>query len=246
MQSDQIDKLAEALAKAQAAITSPPRNREVSVKGETKAGKEFTYTFKYATLDGIIDHVRAPLTENGLWFTQTLANGDGKYRLVTRLLHSSGQWIAGETPLFVKPNKFGDVTNQEFGSALTYMKRYALAAILGVAADEDDDANAADGNTVESSKDRTPANAPAMKNKLAAVTSGAKVPDPKPEPPVALSEAALKEAAKMIRKELDKAPDMATVEEIKTHHATTLTAIKASSPKLHAWTLESATAMEAA
>lgn len=156
MQSEQIDKLAEALAKAQGAITSPPRNREVSVKGETKSGKEFTYTFKYATLDGIIDHVRGPLTANGLWFTQTLANGDSKYRLITRVIHSSGQWLASETPLFIKPNKFGEVTNQEFGSALTYMKRYALAAMLGIAADEDDDANAADGNTIEASKERKP------------------------------------------------------------------------------------------
>jgi hypothetical protein len=152
MQSEQIDKLAEALAKAQSVITSPPRNREVSVRAKTKDGTPFTYTFKYATLDGIIEHVRGPLTSNGIWFTQTLANGDGKYRLITRLVHASGQWIASETPLLVDGSK-----NQEFGSALTYMKRYALAAMLGVAADEDDDANAADGNTVESSKDRAPA-----------------------------------------------------------------------------------------
>lgn len=161
MQSEQIDKLAEALAKAQAAITSPPRNREVTVKSD-----KGSYKFKYATLDGIIEHVREPLTKNGLWFTQTLANGDGKYRLVTRVVHSSGQWVGSETPLFVMPNNKGEMTNQAFGSALTYMKRYALAAILGIAADEDDDANEADGNTVESSKDR----APAMKAKLATVT----------------------------------------------------------------------------
>lgn len=240
MQSEQIDKLAEALAKAQAAITSPPRNREVSVKGETKAGKEFTYTFKYATLDGIIDHVRAALTENGLWFTQTLANGDGKYRLVTRLLHSSGQWVAGETPLFVKPNKYGEVTNQEFGSALTYMKRYALAAMLGVAADEDDDANAADGNTVESSKDRTPApaSAPAMKGKLAAVTGATKEPDPPPRDWTA--------EARIIFKKMGDAKNQDDRNLILSDRADDLKEIQKVNPKAHAEILKISTGKEAA
>lgn len=134
--SDSIAQIAAALSVAQADITSPPRNREVTVK--TKGGG--TYKFKYATLDTIIDHVREPLTKNGLWFVQTLANGDGKYRLETSLIHSSGEWLRSETPLLVNENG-----SQAFGSALTYMKRYALCAMLGVAADEDDDGNAADG-----------------------------------------------------------------------------------------------------
>lgn len=143
------DKIATALAKAQEKITSPPRNREVEVVSKRTGGR---YTFKYATLDSIIDHVRPSLTENGLWFTQTLESGDnGKYRLVTTLLHSSGQTIRSETPLLVEDGG----GNQAFGSALTYMRRYSLTAMLGVAADEDDDANTADGNTVESQKDCT-------------------------------------------------------------------------------------------
>jgi hypothetical protein len=132
-----IGALATALAKAQAGMVNPPRNREVEVK--TKSGG--SYKFKYATLDAIIDAIRKPLTDNGLWFTQTLENGDGKYRLVTTLLHSSGQSLRSETPLLLQ-----DAGNQAFGSALTYMRRYALTAMLGVAADEDDDGNAADGN----------------------------------------------------------------------------------------------------
>lgn len=142
-----VDKIAAALAKAQAAITSPPRNREVVVK--TKTGS--TYKFKYATLDSIIEHVRKPLTDNGLWFIQTLENGGQKYRLVTKLVHASGQSFASETPLLMQGQG-----NQDFGSALTYMRRYALCAMLGIAADEDDDANAADGNTVEKSAERKP------------------------------------------------------------------------------------------
>ena len=141
-QTNGIGALAGALAKAQANITSPPRNREVTVK--MKSGG--TYKFKYATLDSIIDHVRGPLTANGLWFTQTLEGDDnGKYRLITALIHSSGQSIKSETPLLVV-----EAGNQAFGSALTYMRRYALCSILGVAADEDDDANSAEGNVAAS------------------------------------------------------------------------------------------------
>ena len=136
--SEHINDLAAALAKAQAAIESPPRNRTVKVSMKTGG----SYEFAYATLDAIIDAVRKPLTDNGLWFTQTLANGEGgKYRLVTTLLHSSGQYVQSETPLLQT-----EAGNQAFGSALTYMRRYALTAMLGVAADEDDDGNAAEGN----------------------------------------------------------------------------------------------------
>lgn len=149
MSSQQIDKIFEALSKAQNEIKNPEKNKTVKVK--TKTGG--SYDFKYATLDAIIDCVRGPLTKNGMWFTQTLANGNGKYKLVTTLGHSSGQWICSETPILST-----SADNQAFGSALTYMKRYALSALLGVAADEDDDANYADGNTVEKETYRPTAN----------------------------------------------------------------------------------------
>lgn len=146
-----IDKIAAALAKAQGVMQNPPRNREVEVEGQSQSGNKFKYKFKYATFDAILDAARKPLSDNGLSYTQTLANGDGKYRLVTTLMHESGQFLTSETPLLVQGN-----TSQAFGSALTYMKRYSLAAMLGIAADEDDDANAADGNSITGSKDRAP------------------------------------------------------------------------------------------
>jgi hypothetical protein len=144
--SQEFGKIAEALAKAQGAFTNPPRNREVKVP--TKSGG--SYTFAYATLDAILDMVRQPLAANGLCYVHTLAERGGKFRLVTRLIHTSGQWIESEAPLFV-----AEQSNQAFGSALTYMKRYALCALLGIAADEDDDANAAEGNVAEK-RDRAP------------------------------------------------------------------------------------------
>jgi len=129
--------IATALAKAQADIKKLERNREVEVR--TRSGG--SYKFKYATLDHIIEHIREPLTKNGLWFTQLIETHEGKYRLVTRLLHESGEAIESHTPLLVSGGN-----NQEFGSALTYMRRYSLSALLGLAADDDDDGNHADGN----------------------------------------------------------------------------------------------------
>lgn len=147
--SEQIDQIAMALATAQAGMAGVTKNRTVTVKTDTGS-----YTFDYATLDNIIAEVRAPLTANGLWFTQTLESGDeGKYRLVTTLVHKSGQWLASETPIVVQDGKN---KNQMFGSALTYMRRYALAAMLGVASEDDDDANEADGNSIKDRQDRAP------------------------------------------------------------------------------------------
>lgn len=130
-----VNELAAALAKAQSEITAPPRNKTVTVKTKTGA----RYEFRYATLDSIIDHIRGPLTSNGLCFTQAIEGTE----LVTTLYHTSGQSIGSRTPLIVQ-----EQGNQAFGSAITYMRRYALTALLGIAADEDDDANAAEGNQI--------------------------------------------------------------------------------------------------
>lgn len=146
--SVEIEKLVTALAQAQAEIKSPERNRTVNV---TPRSGGTGYSFSYATLDHIIEAIRGPLTKNGLWFTQILREDGGTYILDTRLLHNSGQWLACQTPLL-----FEGGGNQQFGSALTFMKRYALTSLLGIAAEEDDDANAADGNTVNQVQDRKP------------------------------------------------------------------------------------------
>lgn len=164
--SENIDDLAFALAEAQGRINSPAKNREVRVT--MKSGG--SYSFKYATLDAVIEAVRAPLSAAGLAFIQTLgADGSGKYRLATTLVHASGQWISSETPLLVE-----EKTSQGFGSALTYMRRYALCAMLGVAADEDDDGGAASAGQAVA-KGRASAKAGATKAGAKTVKRGAAV-----------------------------------------------------------------------
>src|SRR5215472_10856033 len=128
MQSENIDKLAEALAKAQGAIKNPTKNRKVTVT--TRTGGR--YEFEYADLGAIIDAIKKPLADNGIGYTQDIELVDGKYRLITTLMHASGQYRSSLWPLFLdQHDRDGNPitpTSQMFGSALTFMKRYALAA----------------------------------------------------------------------------------------------------------------------
>lgn len=125
--SESINEIAAALAKAQGAMKNATLN---------KVNPHFRS--KYADLAGIRDTVVPVLAANGIAVVQTMTDGnDGRVYLLTRLLHTSGQWIESLCPIqFV-----GDM--QKMGSAITYARRYSLSAICGISADEDDDANAA-------------------------------------------------------------------------------------------------------
>jgi hypothetical protein len=145
--SEQIDKIAEALAKAQGAFTNPPRTREVMVT--MRAGG--TFTFCYATLDGVMEMIRKPLADNGLSVVQSLGTDEQGPICETRLIHSSGQWMTTWIPVIVDEN----ANAQGWGSAITYARRYGVCTLLAIAADEDDDANAASGHEATKA-DRSP------------------------------------------------------------------------------------------
>jgi hypothetical protein len=152
--SADIGELMLSLAKAQGQIGDIPRNRTVTV---TPRSGGTPYQFKYATLSAIIDAIRKPLSDNGLGYTQIISHDlDAGMFYLTTTLYLGNQFIASKVPLLN-----ADGGNQAFGSALTYMKRYSLAAMLGIAADEDDDGNAADGNEVKAlSTPKPPAPSP--------------------------------------------------------------------------------------
>jgi hypothetical protein len=124
MQSENTADLATALAKAQGQMENAEKDKENP-----------HFKSKYASLAAVLDAIRKPFAENGLSHTQVMECREGGLVLVTTLRHG-GQWIASEYPLPMS------VRPQEFGSALTYARRYSLSAIAGVTADEDDDANA--------------------------------------------------------------------------------------------------------
>ncbi len=121
-----INELAAALSKAQAEI-----------KGATKDSKNTFFKSSYADLASVWEACRIPLTKNGLAVIQTTDviadTGGDTTLLVTTLVHSSGQYIQGRYPIHPVKND-----PQSLGSAITYARRYALQAIVGIAPDDDD------------------------------------------------------------------------------------------------------------
>jgi hypothetical protein len=121
--STQTNELFAALAKAQSEMEN--------------ANPETSNTFfksKYADLAAIIKASRPALTKHGLSIAQPIIMEDGFPILITVLAHASGQWI--ESRIKINPPKT-DI--QAFGSCVTYLRRYCIAALCGIAAGENDD-----------------------------------------------------------------------------------------------------------
>lgn len=118
--------LAEALSAAQGEMEN------VGMDGQANYGK-------YMTLPALINAVRPVLARHGLAWSALPSIGEhGQPTMRYQLLHSSGEVIAGEMALMLdKQNAQGQ------GSALTYARRYSLAAVLNIGADEDDDGHQA-------------------------------------------------------------------------------------------------------
>ena len=130
--SESIVNLAQALAKAQGAMSSAKKS----------AANPF-FKSKYADLASVWDACREPLSMNGLSIIQNVENTLGAEPTVsveTILLHESGEWSSN---VFVVPI-VGAVTPQSIGSATTYARRYPLAATVGLS-QADDDGNSASG-----------------------------------------------------------------------------------------------------
>jgi hypothetical protein len=134
-QSEQINELAAALSKAQGLIQPASKDAENLGFKNAKTGK----ASKYADLAAVWEACRGPLASNGLSVIQLPADAEaGRVALTSMLMHSSGQYISATFSMRLMQD-----TPHGAGSALTYLRRYALAALVGVVADEDDDGNAA-------------------------------------------------------------------------------------------------------
>lgn len=124
--SDKIAELAAALAKAQG---------EMSHAAKDRANPAFKA--RYADLASVLDACRAALAANGIAVIQAVSTAPGWVDVTTRIVHASGEWA--ECTVGIAPV---DGRAHAVGSAITYARRYGLAAMVGVAPD-DDDGNAA-------------------------------------------------------------------------------------------------------
>jgi len=134
-----IDKLATALAKAQAKFRNPEKNRTVKVAHKTGG----SHSYSYATLDEVLDCTRGPLSENGIAFVQLVTVRDGQNVLVTQLIHESGQMLEA---VYKLPEGLG---SQEYGAAITYARRYSACPMLGIAGETD-----TDGEQIEAAEEK--------------------------------------------------------------------------------------------
>lgn len=142
-QSVEIGAITVALSKAQAAFKPILRTKTVKVPNK--------FSYNYADLASILESVLPILSAQGLAVVQTTDTAPDGVVVVTTLCHSSGQWIRGRLGV-----KCGTGDAKAIGSAITYARRYALSAIIGVASEEDDDGVASNprGEARESREER--------------------------------------------------------------------------------------------
>lgn len=146
-QSESVNELMGALAKAQAEIGNASKDMDNPF-----------FKSKYADLASIYAASRPFLTKQGLSVVQLPEiTADDRVNLMTQLSHSSGQWVRSWYP--VRPVKNDP---QSLGSAITYARRYSYSSVIGIAAgDDDDDGNGASGVKSDNKKhDSSPLSQP--------------------------------------------------------------------------------------
>ena len=126
--SESIIKLSSALCKAQK-----------NFKTALKKSKNPFFNSHYADYTEVLSCVKQALNIEGISILQPI-NDDV---VETVLLHESGEYISSSTKIYNVSNK-----PQDYGSAITYARRYALSSMLSIDSDEDDDGNRANCNTV--------------------------------------------------------------------------------------------------
>ncbi|EMB44009.1 ERF family protein [Treponema denticola] len=128
-QSENITELLAALEAVQAEMPTMPKNSQA-------------YGYKYTDLDTITQTIKPMLHKHALAYMQSIGSTmQGQVTLTTRLFNSNGQYIEDTVALPIITNTKNNEA-QTLGMSITYMRRYALCAMLGITSDEDVDANA--------------------------------------------------------------------------------------------------------
>lgn len=135
--SEQIGTIAAALARAQAELMNPEKTLTAIIRSPFP--REETKTFRYASLASGLDIVRKTLSQQEIATIQTtrIEQLTGQIHLTTLLAHASGEWISSDLP--VCASKEVEAPHR-MGAALTYARRYALFALVGIAGEDDLDA----------------------------------------------------------------------------------------------------------
>jgi hypothetical protein len=132
-----IGSLAAALARAQVELVNPEKSMVATIRPEGKGTAE--QIFRYAPLSDGLNIIRKTLGRHEIATLQsTLVDQTvGLIRLKTVLAHSSGEWISSDWPVCALEDL---ASPKRMGAALTYARRYALFALVGIAGEDDLDA----------------------------------------------------------------------------------------------------------
>ena len=135
--SPSIGAIAAALAKAQGELSNPAKSLIATI--QSPIPREGDRTFRYASLASGLDIVRKSLGQYEIATVQTAAidQASGQIRLTTLLAHASGEWISSDWPVCPISET---AAPHRMGAALTYARRYALFALVGIAGEDDLDA----------------------------------------------------------------------------------------------------------
>ncbi|MCA1471253.1 DUF968 domain-containing protein [Bradyrhizobium sp. IC3195] len=135
--SEHIGAIAAALARAQAALTNPEKTLTAQIRSPFL--RDDDRTFRYASLASGLDIVRKTLSQQEIATIQTtrVEPTSGHIHLTTLLAHSSGEWISSDWPVCAARDIEAP---HRMGAALTYARRYALFALVGIAGEDDLDA----------------------------------------------------------------------------------------------------------
>lgn len=136
------------ILKAITAFQKEEINIFLDAEAEIRTKTGYSYKFKYATLPNIMSVIKPLLLKHGIIVMQPFSNGN----LYTILMHESGEFIETEFKLPISEG----MDKQMIGSLITYFRRYMLTSLLGLVAEEDDDANIADGNEIINKKENKP------------------------------------------------------------------------------------------
>jgi len=134
--SETIGALAAALAKAQGELTNPEKSLIATIRSPVPSDDR---TFRYASLASGLEIVRKTLGQHEIATIQTttIDQTTGQIRLTTLLAHASGEWISSDWPVCAISET---TTPHRMGAALTYARRYALFALVGITGEDDLDA----------------------------------------------------------------------------------------------------------
>lgn len=135
--SERIGTIAAALARAQAELTNPEKTLTAMIRSPFP--REDDRIFRYASLASGLDIVRKKLSQQEIATIQTtrIEHGTGQIHLTTLLAHASGEWISSDLPVCASKDSEAP---HKMGAALTYARRYALFALVGIAGEDDLDA----------------------------------------------------------------------------------------------------------